>query len=215
MPPRTYSQYCSLARALDLVGERWTLLLVRDLLGGPRRYGELLEGLPGIGTNLLAARLRELGRLGLVERVRLPEGRGRGYRLTAAGRELEDALVALARFGVRRLGQRGPAELWRPDWTPLALRARFRPGAARGLRESYEFRVDGVVFHARVDDGRLDTDLGPAEDPALVLTLDADAFLALGSGRLSPCAAMESPDVGVEGDLATLERCLALFDPQA
>ena len=93
MPPRTYSQYCSLARALDLVGERWTLLLVRDLLGGPRRYGELLEGLPGIGTNLLAARLRELGRLGLVERVRLPEGRGRGYRLTAAGRELEDALA--------------------------------------------------------------------------------------------------------------------------
>ena len=97
MPPRTYRQYCSLARALDLVGERWTLLLVRDLLDGPRRYKELLEGLPGIGTNLLATRLKELTRLGLIERAALADGRAVSYQLTESGRELEEVRIARVR----------------------------------------------------------------------------------------------------------------------
>ncbi len=212
LPPvttRSYHQHCSLARALDLVGERWTLLIVRDLLAGPQRYKDLLQGLPGIGTNLLAARLKRLVALGLVER---DDSVGRGvYALTDAGRGLEPALVALARFGALRLGANEEGALWRPVWTPLALRATFRPDQARGVDEAYEFRVDGEVFHARVRDGDLETGGGPAEAPALVVTTDGETFLAMASGALAPRDAVASPRVEVTGDLATLERCQRLF----
>ena len=204
---RTYHQHCSLARALDLVGERWTLLVVRDLLPGPRRYGELLEGLPGIGTNLLAARLKELGELGLIERTS-SEGRGSAYALTEAGRELEAALVPLARFGLRYLEAPGDAH-WSPRWTPLALRARFDPEAAKGLTEAWEFHVDDEVFHARLVRGKLTTALGPARQPAFVLRAPARRFLELGEGRLDP--ARLPRDVQLEGDPEALARCARVF----
>jgi len=211
VPSRTYRQHCSLAHALDLVGERWTLLLVRDLLAGPRRYKDLLKGLPGIGTNLLAARLKELERLGLIEGHPLKDRRGSAYALTDAGRELEEAVVALARFGARRLGPRSPENLWRATWTPLAMKATFRPAAARGVHETYEYRIDGEVFHARVDDGRLETANGPAQKANLVVETDGDTFLALASGELTPREALVSPAVRVHGDLETLERSHAIF----
>src|SRR3954467_11579906 len=104
MDRRTYNQYCGLAKALDLVGERWTLLVVRNLLLGPLRYSDLLRGLPGITTNLLAKRLREMEELDLVERVNPAGGAGgQAYRLTAAGAALEPAVHALGRWGWKQM----------------------------------------------------------------------------------------------------------------
>src|SRR5437763_15979991 len=106
MTRRSYSQYCAVARGLDVIGDRWMLLIVRDLLLGPKRYTDLLDGLPGIGTNLLALRLREMEQAGLVERAVLPPPVGSAvYQLTAAGRALAPVMVSLGRWGARFLGE--------------------------------------------------------------------------------------------------------------
>src|SRR3954447_8418989 len=107
MVKRSYGQYCALARAFDVIGERWTPLVVRELAVGPRRYADLLDGLPGIGTSLLAARLRDLEADGLVRQRRLPPPAARNvYELTPDGWELAEALLPLARWGTKRMGKR-------------------------------------------------------------------------------------------------------------
>src|SRR5947208_2014430 len=104
MDRRSYDQYCGVAKALDLVGERWTLLVVRNLLLGPQRYSELLRGLPGITTNLLAKRLREMEAAGLLERLEARGGNGgHAYRLTRRGAALEPSIHALGRWGWERM----------------------------------------------------------------------------------------------------------------
>src|SRR2546421_2548446 len=105
VPKRTYKQFCPLARSLDILGERWTLLIVRNLLVGPKRYKDLLDGLPGIGTNLLAARLRELEAADIIERRVLPPPAGSAvYQLTVTGEALQPVLIAIGRWGGRFLG---------------------------------------------------------------------------------------------------------------
>jgi len=120
VPVRRYDQFCGLARALELVGERWTLLVVRELLDGPKRYGELAQVLAPIATDVLAGRLRELEAAGLVTREA-----GRTYVLTADGAALAPTLDALARWGLRRL-ERRPADVVNPRWLGLAVRALLR-----------------------------------------------------------------------------------------
>ncbi|HKG90776.1 MAG TPA: helix-turn-helix domain-containing protein [Gemmatimonadaceae bacterium] len=144
MERRSYNEYCGLAKALDFVGERWTLLVVRDLLLGPLRYSELLSGLPGITTNLLAKRLQEMEAHGLVERI--GEGARRAYRLTTLGAELEPAVHALGRWGWHRMRQ-PPArgEHRSLEWLLVALRRRRRAGATPALRA--ELVADGVPYH--------------------------------------------------------------------
>jgi DNA-binding HxlR family transcriptional regulator len=143
MDRRSYNQYCGLARSLDLVGERWTLLIVRNLLLGPLRYSELLRGLPGITTNLLAKRLREMEELELVERVRGTAGDDRhAYRLTALGEALEPAVHALASWGWRWMKEPKKGELRSMEWLLVALRRRYRGG--KTLRA--ELVVDGVPY---------------------------------------------------------------------
>src|SRR5215211_7019577 len=134
MTRRSYAQYCGLAKALDVVGERWTLLIVRNLLLGPLRYSDLLRGLPGITTNLLAKRLREMEAAGLLERVRTAsagDASGQAYRLTPLGLALEPAIHALGRWGWGRM-QGGPAARDRGDveWLFVALRRRYKGGDA-------------------------------------------------------------------------------------
>src|ERR671921_1724366 len=105
MSKRSYNQYCAVARALDIIGERWTLLIVRELLTGPKRFKDLLEGLPGIGTNLLATRLKDLEGNGILRRATLPPPAGsKVYELTGLGRELEQVVVALSQWGSKLLG---------------------------------------------------------------------------------------------------------------
>src|SRR5215208_4667158 len=128
MERRSYNEYCGLAKALDLVGERWTLLIVRNLLLGPLRYSALLAGLPGITTNLLAKRLQEMEAQGLLERV--GAGARRAYRLTTLGAGLEPAVHALGRWGWHRMRE-GPArgDHRSLEWLLVALRRRLRAGA--------------------------------------------------------------------------------------
>lgn len=171
MSGRSYGQYCALAKALDHVGDRWTLLIIRELLIGPRRYTRIRTALPGIATNLLADRLDALASDGLA--VRSDDGE---YELTPAGRELEPAVLALVRWGSRWMGIRDAAEVLRPEWLVVALRAllpEWRPG-------SVEVRIDGKILH--VDQSTID--LGAATKPDAVIEGSAEEVLAVVAGKL-------------------------------
>lgn len=212
MANRGYKQACAVAGSLDVLGQRWTLLIVRDLLIGPRRYTDLLAGLRGISTNLLAERLKWLSEAGIVEQERLPApATNQVYRLTDKGLALERPLVELCRWGLRH--GVGPAGAASHDarWTVLAMRAAFEPERARWVEVSCEFRVDGTVFHARVDDGELTTALGAAESPDLVVALDDAAFRELTSGRVELDTLLAEDRATLEGDLETYQRFADLF----
>ncbi len=212
MKKRQYRQYCASARALDVVGERWTLLLVRELLTGPKRNKDLLENLPGIGTNLLAARLRQLEADGLLVKTQLPPPAGSTvYELTPLGQELEPVVMALARWGQNLLGPPADDDVIRPSWAVLGMKALFRPELARGLDETYELRIDGDVFHVSVADQNVEAAQGPATDPDLVVLSDVDTFMDVISGTLSAAEAVAAGTEIAVGDLDTLERCLRLF----
>jgi DNA-binding HxlR family transcriptional regulator len=207
---RAYEQHCSLAHALDLVGERWTLLIVRELLVGPRRYTDLADGLVSIPTNVLAARLRELERNGLVHRRRLPAPAASVsvYELTDDGEALADAVTELARWGMRTLPARTEGRPFRAHWLVLALGARFDRQAAVGVSESYELVVEGegtVCFE--VNDGEGSARLGPASNPAVRVEADADTLVALAAGEdVAAEALARGARVQIEGDAAALER---------
>ncbi|TDD79207.1 transcriptional regulator, partial [Actinomadura darangshiensis] len=213
MEQRTYNQYCATARTLDLVGERWTLLLVRELLTGPKRFGDLQASLRGLGTGLLAARLKHLEREGLARKITLPPpARTPAYALTEAGEELGPAVLALARWGMKwAMGERRETETFHPGWTLLGLRACFVPEAAAGFRAVYEFRIDDEVFHARIDDGTIEALHGPAQHPDATLTIGEDAFLEL-TGRGGTFAEMiASGAATASGDREALARLKGLF----
>ena len=210
---RQYNQHCALAHALDLTGDRWTLLIVRDLLGGPRRYSDLADGLVTVPTNLLADRLRQMEANGLVRRTRLPAPADSVtvYELTERGQGLGRPLAELARWGMETLpAGRGEQEAFRPHWLVLALRARFEPEAARGVTERYEYRVGDQVLHFDLDDGEGSAHLGPARDPAVVIAADPDTFLALTEGAITPEQAVRR-GATIEGEPDALARMLAIL----
>src|SRR6478735_2564104 len=153
---RGYGQFCGLAKALDLIGGRWALLIVRDLLTGPKRFSELQEGLPGVPSNVLTARLRELEDAGIVLR-RAAERPGGGvvYDLTDFGRELEQPLIRLGFWGARAMGPKHLGDYVSVDSLALALRGSFRPEHADGPPRLYEFRVEGQSLRACVDAGKV------------------------------------------------------------
>jgi DNA-binding HxlR family transcriptional regulator len=211
---RTYGQYCALARAFDLLGERWTPLLLRELAVGPRRHADLLEGLPGVSPSLLTQRLRELEGEGIVQRSYLPPPAARGvYELTDDGIELATALVPLARWGALRLGSRREGETFSLSWVLLFLRATADVAATEGVHDLYEFHVDDHVFHVVVDDGRVDPKAGPApRRPDLVVRTDLEMFAALGAGTLVLDDAVDR--LQVEGDADAAQRCLRVLSPR-
>jgi DNA-binding HxlR family transcriptional regulator len=166
MTTKTYGQYCGVARALELAGERWALLIIRDLLVGPKRYTDLRAGLPKIPTNVLATRLKELEQAALVvRRVEPRPSRAIVYELTPYGADLEDVVLALGRWGARSLGELRPGEIVTADILVMALRSTFQPGKAKA---KYELRFGELVIHAIVDGEKLTVDLGPL-DKAVVL----------------------------------------------
>jgi DNA-binding HxlR family transcriptional regulator len=208
---RSYSQHCALAHALDVVGERWTLLIVRELLAGPRRYSDLAAGLVTVPTNLLASRLKEMEGNGLVRRRRLPAPADSVfvYELTDAGQALGASVLELARWGMRTLPAAADGRPFRAHWLVLALRARFDPTAAAGIDESYEFRIDGddvVHFHVASGEARM----GPATDPAVRIAADADTLAALTGGAISgPDAIVRG--ARIDGDAEAIERMRAVL----
>lgn len=184
MTTRAYDQYCAVARGLDVVGDRWTLLIVRELLTGPKRYRDLAEGLPGIATNLLADRLRTLTAAGVIARAPGPgPERGRPYELTTWGRELEPVLLGLARWAAPLLGAPRPGDTYRLSWLLLTLQARFDPAAAGDLRRTYEFRIGDEVVHVSIAGGAVDPGDGAAPHPDVTIRSDPSPFLAWGTGR--------------------------------
>jgi DNA-binding HxlR family transcriptional regulator len=212
MSKRNYGQYCTVARALDAVGERWTLLVVRELLTGPKRFKDLLEGLPGIGTNLLATRLKDLEGNGILRRATLPPPAGsKVYELTGLGRELEQVVMALSQWGSKLLGSPRRNEDLRPAWAVVAVKSGLDLRAVRDVSETYEFWVSEEVFHVSIRDGEAEAHQGPAREPDLTLSGDTETFLALASGQLEPAAALESKAIQAEGDQDALSRCLEMF----
>jgi DNA-binding HxlR family transcriptional regulator len=196
-PRRSYDQYCSTARALDAVGDRWTLLIVRELLAGPRRYTDLHADLPGVSTDVLASRLKDMERDGLTARRRLPPpGAAYVYELTGRGRELLPVVQALGVWGAPELAERRPTDAVRAHWFALPL---LRLIEGQGL---VEVCLDEGQFHLWLgaEDGPAYGD-GPApEEPGARLTLDADTCRDLEQGSLTFPQAVREGRVEVSGD---------------
>jgi len=208
---RTYGDPCGIARALDVVGERWALLVVRELLLGPKRFTDLRTGLPHVSPDVLAQRLRELEQDGVVRRRTLaPPAGSKVYELTERGRELEPVILALGRWGSAEPFPPGDARLG-PDSTVIALLTVFNPAAADGLDATYELRLDGQVFRARVADGRLDFARGTADDPDATIETDPGTLATvLWHGR-KLAEAERSGDFEIDGSRSAVTRFLRLF----
>jgi DNA-binding HxlR family transcriptional regulator len=209
---KRFDQYCPIAHALSLVGERWSLLVVRELLKGPRRYTDIAAGLPGIGTNILAARLRQLEEGGVLTRRKLPPpAASTVYELTEYGIGLEEVIYAMARWGARSLGPPGPDDELYPDWGVNALPALFNPDEARGLTETYVIRIDDYVFTAAIVDGRLHAEVGAAPLPDLDIAMDMFTFHGVASGELDPFDALKQGRLQSRGEPEVLERCFRVL----
>lgn len=212
---RPYIQYCPVAHSLELVGERWALLIVRDLLKGPKRYSDLRAGLPGLGTNILAARLKELEEGGVVQKRKLPPPANVNvYELTEYGADLEEVIQALGRWGFRSLGP-PPADCPMPEgWLVQGSRTMFDPERAGDLVESYEVRCGEEVATIRIDKGTIESDPGGCDDVDAVIELDAGTLFALASGDMKPKDAIAHGLARVKGNPDALGRFVSVFDSQ-
>jgi DNA-binding HxlR family transcriptional regulator len=208
---RTYDDGCAAAHALDLVGERWALLVVRELLLGPKRFTDLRAGLPNASPNVLAQRLRGLEAAGVVRRGKLPPpAASKIYELTEWGRDLEPVIIALGRWGVRSPSKPPDVELG-VDSLILSFRTMFDPERAEALDASYEFRLGEDRFRAEVAEGRLEIERGTAERPDATVEAGAGTLAALVYDDLELDDVLDSGDLRIEGDRDAVERFLALF----
>ncbi len=212
MPEHRYQQYCGLARALDVAGDRWTLLIVRELTPGPRRFTDLVDGLPGISRKLLTERLRALEREGILARQELPPPAARLiYELTDDGRDLAKAMVPLIAWGAKRLGEREPTESFRARWAAVAMSGLADREAAKGVSETYQFLVDGAAFHFTVDDGAIQLHDGRARDPAIILTTDAETWADIASGKITASSAAATGALTIAGNRQAAKRLAKIF----
>jgi DNA-binding HxlR family transcriptional regulator len=216
---KLYRQYCGLAKALDLIGERWTLLIIRELYFGPRRFSDLEEGLRGISTSLLTERLNRLEDERLIIRRTLPPpAASKVYELTQDGQELARALVPLAAWGVRILAanRRKRTEAFRPAWGFLYLRETFDVSSAQGVHDVYEFHIDDSVVSVIVDDGEMQViegQTGRAVD--VEIHVDATTFIDVGVGRVRGRDAIRAGKLRLVGSEAALRRYARVIRPLA
>lgn len=213
MPARTYGQYCGLAAALDVLGERWTLLVLRELALGPKRFRDLADALPGIGTNLLSARLKTLEEAGVIRRVTLPPPAGvHVYEFTERGEALRPSIEGLARWGLQLLPEEIGDRRFRPAWAAACMRGGVTPEAAAGLRGTFLFDVGGEQFHVRAADGALVVADGPPPtSPDVAVACDVDTYLGLGTRAMTPAQAVAAGSMTIDGDVALLDALLAEF----
>jgi len=209
MAARDYGQYCGVTRALELVGERWALLIVRDLLVGPRRYGELAAGLPRIPSNILATRLKELQAEGIIRRA--PRSRVIVYELTPYGRELEPVVLALGAWGFKAMGEPREEQIITPDSMTIALRTAFRPQVAASLpATAYAARFGPTGLLINVDGSALD--VIPGEGRADLAFAAGPGIRRLIAGQLTPDDAIATGVVEVLGGRSQLlERFASTF----
>lgn len=207
---RSYDDPCGVARALDVVGERWALLVVRELLLGPKRFAALSGGLPGISQNVLSQRLRELEAAGIVRRRALgPPASARGYELTQRGRELERVLLALGRWGSRT--PVSPAAELSTDALMLALRTTFDPGAAGSLQALAELRIGADRFRAEIGQGTFRVTRHCPERADVTLVTDAATLRSVVFGGQSLAAAVRSGGLRIDGDRRVAARFARCF----
>lgn len=210
---RTYNQACSAAHALDLVGERWALLVIRELLLGPKRFTDLREGLPQASPNILSQRLHELEEAGIVRHRKLAPPAGSWvYELTDWGMELEPVLLHLARWGGRS-PLRDLTAGASVDALMLALRSGFDPKSSGNLRATYALRVGEHTFTVRVADGRLTVVRGDAPEPDVVIETDAATFASLIMHRQRLGDATAGERLTLTGDQDRVERLLQALAP--
>jgi DNA-binding HxlR family transcriptional regulator len=211
--PRSYRDECGIARGLDLVGERWALLVVRELLLGPRRFTDLRAGLPGASPNVLTQRLRELERAGVVRRRRLaPPAGSWAYELTEWGAGLEPLLLDLGRWALAAPAGRMPDGFLSAVSAVLALRTGFPLEDAR-WSATYELRFGEERYTVRVREGRLEVEPGSAAAPDAVIETDPRTFTAVLNGNRSFAGATATGELAVTGDPAAARRLLAPRDP--
>lgn len=227
MAARSYGQYCGVTTAVELIGERWAMLIVRDLLVGPRRYTDLKQGLPRIPTNILSTRLKELQEGGVVRRVPLMNC-GLVYDLTPYGRALEPIMLELGRWGFQAMGEPEEGDVVTADSLTMALRTAFRPEHATDA--DYELHVGDVALRAQVQGGRLSvSQIAPPAPPVggRMPAGEADAVIVAGpgirrliGGELTPAEAIAQDVVAVvRGEESLLDSFastfrIASFEPQ-
>lgn len=208
---RNSEDACGIARSLGVIGERWALLVVRELLLGPKRFKDLRGGLPSASTNVLSQRLRELEAAAIVRRRTLPPPAGSSvYELTDWGRELKPIVLSLGTWAVRSPSFPSDAPVG-TDSVVLALGTFFDPDAAGDLGARYELRLGDSTFHVHIADGAIELDRGPAEAPDAIIEADAATFSAvLWNGR-ELTDAQRAGDIRIEGDRRAVDRLLGLF----
>lgn len=205
---RSYGQYCGLARALDVVGDRWSLLIVRQLLVAPARYRELLDGLGGVATNLLAGRLRALESAGVVERRLAEEGNAVVYALTPWGAELQEPVEGLIRWSTPLMAHGPGSDRFHADWLLIALRALLAGRAAAPRASTVGIAVDGQMLQLRATRSGIEVTPHDGGELDALVRADAPIVLGLAAGALTLDDAREIVDV--EGDEAAAR---ALFSP--
>jgi DNA-binding HxlR family transcriptional regulator len=210
---RTYGDGCSSAHALDLVGERWALLIVRDLLFGPKRFSDLQAGLPQGSPNVLTQRLRELEDAGIVRRRRLPPPASANvYELSEWGAQLEPLLMGLQRWGAASPSFAHDLPVG-CDSAMLALKNGFDPASATDVHVVAEVRFEQATFRLEVDAGTIDIGRGSADHPDIVLGTDPGTLEELAFAGLTVARAQRSGRLTVNGDAALATRLLSVFRP--
>jgi len=209
---RTYGDACGVARALDTVGERWALMVVRELLLGPKRFTDIREGLPHVSPDVLAQRLRDLEQADIVRRRKLPPpAASKVYELTARGAALEPVLIALGRWGGANADPPAEGLGMSLDSHVVSLRTLFDPELAAGFAASFALRLDDQTFRVVVADGQLEVVRGELSAPDATVATDPATFLDLIRGRRELGEALDTRDVEVEGDRESVERFLGFF----
>lgn len=208
---RAHNDGCGIAHASDLLGQRWALLVVRELLLGPKRFTDLRAGIPDLSPNVLGQRLRELTESGIVHKRKLPPpAAAQVYELTEWGSGLEPVVLALGRWATGSPSFPRDAQMG-PDSAVLALKSTFDPQAADGLRATYELVLDGLPYSIRVADGKFEASRGEANRPDAIIRTDPATVVDIVFRGRSVSAAARSHDIELEGNKRTAERFLQLL----
>lgn len=210
--PKTYNQNCSLAFALDLLGERWTLLIIRELLAGPRRFTDLMTNLPGIGPNLLTKRLNELKNAGLLNQKRFSQPVSfQGWELTESGYDLEETVTSLAKWGLRSYNRCfDTSNHWSAHWNFLACQARFQPGIVfeeevKGFIKIDDYEHSLTFYGKNLTFGHL-----PREQCDFVLEAEGHEFAALFAAQ-DRKKAIEASNISISGNMEAFAKSMACF----
>ncbi|MFE9321787.1 winged helix-turn-helix transcriptional regulator [Nocardia sp. NPDC052278] len=214
---RSYNDACGAARALDLVGERWTLLVVRELLLGPKRFTDLRAGLPGISPNVLSQRLEELVQIGVVHKRKLPPPVGAAvYDLTDWGRELDDVIVALNRWGARTPNSYSCSDM-STDSLIVTLRTFFQPARAAGVHADYDLYFTGSdsgtdEFHAVIADDTLGISRGATGSATVAIHTTVPVFIAVAFHGRPLAESLASGETKISGPPAAVEQFVSFFE---